>query len=127
MERRSFPYEEDRWRADNLTGVSVTMGGKTVRLGDETACCEGGGDVVVVIVAVIGFAGGKKRKAKNRGKRLMIARHREIQGNINSGRRWWLGVHPRFASRSPAHTLCNIQYTGSRSETAEFHKYVWPG
>lgn len=64
MERRSFPYEEDRWRVDNLTGVSVTRGGKTVRLGDETACCEGGGEVVVVIVAVIGFAGGKKRKGK---------------------------------------------------------------
>lgn len=125
MERRSFEYEEDRWRVDNLTGVSVTRGGKTVRLGDETACCEGGGEVVVVIVAVIGFAGGKKRKGKKTvAKRLMIARHGEIEGNINSGRRWWLGVHPRFASRSPAHTLCNIPYTGSQSETAKFHKYV---
>jgi hypothetical protein len=59
VESRSFAYEDDRWRPDSLTALSVTRGGRTARLGDETACCDEGAEVVVVIVAVIGFAGGE--------------------------------------------------------------------
>lgn len=54
VERRSFAYEDDRWRMGRFTVASVTMGGKTAKLEAESSCCDGGGDAVEVIVVVIG-------------------------------------------------------------------------
>lgn len=115
MDRRSFAYEDDLWRPDSLTGVSVTRGGRTVRLGGGTACCDGGGEVVVVMVAVIEFTGGEQAQQN-----LTIARQEKWEGNINSGDGGW-GVHPRFASRFPSPQLCKYFVFLSQTETPKFH------